>query len=121
MSVSGSLSVRKPYELAAGRTEHLIPLGGVPPAGLVLQEISGQRSALSCFKEQKEPIGILLVGDSVDLEMLGALANSRQTLAVPSTMTTSTSASCPTSTSCKSLCRGWQKVFSRQHVTAPKR
>ena len=32
-----------------------------------------QRSALPCFKEQKQPIGILMVGDSVDLKMLEAL------------------------------------------------
>lgn len=32
-----------------------------------------QRSALPCFKEQKQPVGILMVGDSVDLKMLEAL------------------------------------------------
>ena len=35
--------------------------------------VSCQRSALPCFKEQKESVGILMVGDSVDLRMLEAL------------------------------------------------
>ena len=35
--------------------------------------VSCQRSALPCFKEQKEPIGIMMLGDSVDLRMLEAL------------------------------------------------
>ena len=34
---------------------------------------SCQHSALPCFKEQKEPIGIMMLGDSVDLRMLDAL------------------------------------------------